>query len=699
MACTLHRSADLLLQALKTGSLPQMLQMPNRKRVNVSGTVAVVQATLPKPLRSKFRANHKSVAISKGQSQTVPESGASVLSTTLTATTAQVDSITSNRRNVVSTLDQNGPPMQSLSPPQLATGKGIHLVLCAALRDGLPAWWITRLPLVINKTLESVVHRADIVDSTSIHHMHDSLTSLAHRLFHPEHIMSHSSVWLGKVGHIAHLLHRAESGRPVRVLVLGGSITAGANCIPPGQAQQLAWRPKYYSGCAWPTRLADLAATLGPTVFGGAPQSTAVDIQHITFGGATSETGEAFVLRHKMWPKVWNGKGPHIIVNAFSSNDMNKFHLDHGAGRVNGSSTNMTVDEMRKQFVESFIRTVVEECDHPLLLLFNDYFGNEWGTLSNEIEGQTLLSELASHYNLPFVNYAGLLRRQVLEDPKEAVWGPNWFTGKGHSYVRQVHPGWKAHIAMTWVLAWNVMHAYEHTCHLAAAWANAEQGLPDQQWVAEHQDVHAEHHQRIPARLYSASTHLRNVSFADCKPPVSSNSHCAVHWHGSIDQDTLPVVTSNIVEQHSGWVCDGDHRKWGWRAMERGAMIIFRLPPAGGAHSPRARSKLELEYLRSFGSEWGTVLLQAHVSMPDKEEADALMGHQKTMKAARLASVLLNGQGGQAVSVSKMVVIEVPEETLSISLNLTLINGSSWKLQGMKLCSVLSDEEQTRKAA
>ena len=673
--------------------------MPNRVRVNVSGTVAAVQATLPDRLRSNFRANDKSVAISKGESQTVPGSGASVLSTTLTATTAQLDSIISNPRSVASTLDQNGPPLQSLSPPQLATGKSTNLVHCAALRDGLPAWWIARLPLVINKTLESVVHRADIADSTSIHHLHDSLTSLAHRLFHPEHIISHSSVWLGKVGHIAHLLHRAESGRPVRVLVLGGSITSGANCIPPGQAPTLAWRPKYYSGCAWPTRLADLAATLGPTVVGGAHQGTAVDIQHITFGGATSETGEAFVLNNKMWPKVWKGKGPDIIVNAFSSNDMNAYHLDHGAGRKNGTSTKTSVDEMRKQVVESFIRKVVEECDHPLLILFNDYFGNEWGTLSQEIEGQTLLSELASHYNLPFVNYAGLLRRQVLEDPKEAVWGPNWFTRNGHVYVRQVHPGWQAHVAMTWVLAWNVMHAYEHACHLAAAWANAEQGLPDQQWVAEHQDVHAEPHQRIPARLYSASTHLRNVSFADCKPPVSSNSYCAVHWHGSIDQDTLPVVTSNIVEQHSGWVCDGDHRKWGWRAMERGAIIIFRLPPVGGANSMRARSKLELEYLRSFGSEWGTVLLQAHASMPDQGKADALMGHQKTMKAVYLANSLLNGQGGQGVSISAMVVIEVPEGASSISLNLTLINGSSWKLQGMKLCLVPSGNIQTRKAA
>ena len=47
--------------------------MPNRARVNVSGTVAAVQATLPDRLRSNFRANdkHKSVAISKGEPQTV----------------------------------------------------------------------------------------------------------------------------------------------------------------------------------------------------------------------------------------------------------------------------------------------------------------------------------------------------------------------------------------------------------------------------------------------------------------------------------------------------------------------------------------------------------------------------------------------------------------------------------------------------
>lgn len=35
--------------------------------------------------------------------------------------------------------------------------------------------------------------------------------------------------------------------------------------------------------------------------------------------------------------------------------------------------------------------------------------------------------------------------------------------------------------------------------------------------------------------------------------------------------------------------------------------------------------------------------------MPDQGKADALMGHQKTMKAVYLANSLLNGQGGQGV--------------------------------------------------
>merc|ERR1719261_2036184 len=89
-----------------------------------------------------------------------------------------------------------------------------------------------------------------------------------------------------------------------------------------------------------------------------------------------------------------------------------------------------------------------------------------------------------------------------------------------------------------------------------------------------------------------------------CRRPVA----CSVLWHGSVDGEAIIAKTLSLLtgDGHEGWICDGDHAKWGWRALAKGSTLMFRFATrdSGGT-----RQRLTLDYMKSYGAEWGIVQL------------------------------------------------------------------------------------------
>ena len=538
------------------------------------------------------------------------------------------------------------------------------------------SWVISHLPAVLN---------ASVVGSVSPELRSTLLAQLANLTgsLTPS-TLENSRAWLGNVTHAARLLARVEGGETLRILVVGGSVTFGANCAQPLYTAKLGGSHAYIRDqqCAWPARLQSLVNTL----FG----RQAIDVESMAFGGYTSSTAVQDILRPRRWPARWHPHGPDIIIHAFATNDMNpafgkRTQQDSSAGRrLQGAGRHMLArlqshgtptaefERRRRDGLESFIRTVLSRCDHPLLIIFDDYLGNEWNVLEHELSGHSLLAHSAQHYGLFFTSYADMVRRWVLEHPAEGLLSPMWWYSNTvrqkrkpkHSpvlYGRQVHPGWQAHTAMAWSLAYNMILWYAAVCN-------------HQQWTAHRAAADAPRRALwLPPPLFNVSTQFDQLHWRECR--ADSGPDCSMHWSAMQAGADLPAEMAPFLLSSVGWTYDQQHKKWGWRPMQRRAPLRLSFSGKGSA--------LSILFMRSYGEEWGTMRVEIALDgAPSPAIVDRLPGY-----GAKNVSISVTATYRLPPAPIGPILHGIPDrDRRNVTVTMMLETGGKWKLQGMSMC-------------
>lgn len=237
----------------------------------------------------------------------------------------------------------------------------------------------------------------------------------------------------------------------VKILVMGGSVTAGVNAaaygapFKNGRGEVIFRRQHQVRFSAFLQRFLD--ETL-PNVF---------EIHTLALGGTNSETG-ATILELGLLPE--EATQPDVIIHAFSTNDM------HINTMKDAESQNLTHHEKRMEAVESFVRAALNQCParQPLLMILDDYLGNEQHEILELFDMTSVHAKIASYYGIGVASYANTVRHLVYSDTKENWFSPSgWYDSKG-VYKREIHPFFTAHMVMMWVILYNALDTAVSYC-------------------------------------------------------------------------------------------------------------------------------------------------------------------------------------------------------------------------------------------
>jgi hypothetical protein len=233
-------------------------------------------------------------------------------------------------------------------------------------------------------------------------------------------------------------LHAPKSRRrglpvppPVKIVVLGGSVTAGVNCFSGVGGSDL-------EKCAWPARMKGL--------INGMAQGDLVQVHVFALGGSNTNTATV-LLEYDLLPK--DAQNADIMINGYSTNDMHVKTIEEAAEE--GKTLTDKVFEMAQDFVRVALRPRPCQNQPPLLLWLDDYLGNEQRIILETTALSKAMHVLANYYGLGSVSYADAVRDWVYGDAHEILFSPGWYKGKGGKFSREIHPGQGAHMSMAWM--------------------------------------------------------------------------------------------------------------------------------------------------------------------------------------------------------------------------------------------------------
>eukprot|EP00586_Coscinodiscus_wailesii_P018257 CAMPEP_0172493530 /NCGR_PEP_ID=MMETSP1066-20121228/24978_1 /TAXON_ID=671091 /ORGANISM="Coscinodiscus wailesii, Strain CCMP2513" /LENGTH=731 /DNA_ID=CAMNT_0013263741 /DNA_START=75 /DNA_END=2270 /DNA_ORIENTATION=- len=483
---------------------------------------------------------------------------------------------------------------------------------------------------------------------------------------------------------------------PLRILVMGGSVTLGVRC---------AWNPitsqmgRYGRlGCAWPLRLEKFINLL--LGFDG------VEIENVSIGGTNSE------MATYMYQWGLLGRDPDIVIHAYSTNDMHVLSSEHA--RVRGLSLEDAVFET----TQSFIRAVLsprrrrrgagdEDCGGrrpPLLVFLNEYLGNEQREIVTTTAVGQIMTLLCGYYNVMSVSYADVVRDWVYADTKEGWFSPEWYDEKG-GFVREIHLPTGGHISIMWIIAYNFLNALTLFCShdTRKGGANTEgqygyhdnhNGLPtlkSQTPIANGPAIRAD--DIIPPEL-TKNTSLETISqlwheapaitasstSPNCPSSSSTPSLCPFAWVCGLqnmkdEKHLQAVMKSPRVVNLDGWVVEKESNKMGFVPQKPGASFTVSYE-----NLPTAVDSVTLMVMKSYGEKWDA----SRISVTVSEKGNAGDNWVPALEEREIT-----GFHESHVSVTYTYYMELKRELpmgSSLKMDIRLIGGSYFKIQGMAFC-------------
>ncbi|KAL3787197.1 hypothetical protein HJC23_010207 [Cyclotella cryptica] len=225
---------------------------------------------------------------------------------------------------------------------------------------------------------------------------------------------------------------------PLKILVTGGSVTAGHWCIdnPVGWDGGDGGAP--FKDCAWPSRLERHLRQM----FFNDPDVPGILVYNMAVG-ATSVDVATMILEYEMLPG--DLLSPDVILLAHSPNDANMLKLD----QLFYTHLNNAVQAAKR----------LRACDDdlPLVGIVDDNVGME--NISQAFETTARYYATASWYQLMMINYGNVVRHTLLQryqqNRTEPLLGGRF----------QIHGGMGFHISLAWTVVFNIISLMVEACY------------------------------------------------------------------------------------------------------------------------------------------------------------------------------------------------------------------------------------------
>jgi lysophospholipase L1-like esterase len=469
--------------------------------------------------------------------------------------------------------------------------------------------------------------------------------------------------------------------RPVKILLMGGSLIVGTHCRKLLSELNLSFRLPNRD-CTWSNRMGKfLNAWAGGEL---------VEVTKVAMGGTNTATGSV-ILQYDLIPQ--EARNPDIVFNAYSTNDM------HILTVLEAQSSNTTLRDKVFEMTQAFVRQVLQSCttkNPPLLLHMDDYLGNEQREIWDTTELSQGVQVLANYYGFSTMSYADTVRDIVYGDTSESWFSADWWgTGK---FEREIHPGMGMHISATWVAVYNMLNLVTTYCSLPAPhlvdsteYRPGVMGLPKL-----HDDVaqaKGKPHQR-PSGLPPPLTQdllIENVTAlwkhsqdeAACASQEQEQHHhevkCPFSWISglSLQQNNQTWIKEYFQQRASLWE--------GWQISNDGGKM--GLVPTKGT-----TSQLVLDFslsqpiravtffiMKSYGEKWEGSRLEVRVKSQDQSDAwkDIQIREMVGFHGKNTSEMYT-----EAIELSKPIPIGS-----SLRLGAKLVGGTTFKILGLAVCS------------
>ena len=436
------------------------------------------------------------------------------------------------------------------------------------------------------------------------------------------------------------LTQGAPQTRKLKILVMGGSLIVGANCRKVITDLNLGIKMPVKL-CVWPHRL----ETFLNKMLGG----DYVEVHKIALGGTNTQTGFV-MLDSNFLPD--EAKDPDIVINAYSTNDM------HILTVLQAQEGNQTLRDKVMEMTQDFVRSVMKDgpCA-PLLMIMDDYLGNEQREILHTTELSQATMVLANYYGFSSVSYGNVVRDIVYGDTHEYWISPEgWYDGNASdTMTREIHPGMGMHIITAWVAAFNMLHLAMTYCAIepfvnAMTTVDSDterpyetiQGLPRMRNTFAVPGKPKGRPAGLPPPLVK-SLSLENVTKvwkaakpvgALCHETKSDEERCPFSWFSGLSDQgknetyaqSLFSVTNPYMTENTGWDINTLGKKLGI------SPIPDRKQPLMTMEFENIQlSTVTLFYMKSYGKNWDNSKIAVTVTLDGKEFIrDELVGiHDK----------------------------------------------------------------------
>ncbi len=519
------------------------------------------------------------------------------------------------------------------------------------------------------------------------------------------------------------------SPRPVRVLIMGGSVTEGVNCAawPLGANGRASYKIK---ACSWPQRLSRMLNDM----FGSTRKHGNVfNVQVIALGGWNSKA-TLDLIRYDMLND--DNHAYDIIVNAFSTNDMHIISMNEAKAK------NTTLEASLFEVSQEWIRTVLEDYKRckgrklPLVLYYNDYIGNEQKGIMDIDTYSRVTNTLASYYGIGQVSYVDLVRHTVLGDTDET-----WFSANGWPN-RQIHPGRGFHIVTPWVFMYYFLEMSTTYCDMMVTNTlphmihppiedisseirhldeEAQEGGHDSNWTSSYDHVeglpslikNTTSMPKLPRLPMStpiglppalhANLTLDNVSKqwresevdaikaeeTACPEGGKAISPCVYSFMTGLTTTKFKNQLSRKINQHlthnDGWGVVWDHNKLGYAATKANATFTLEMTiPSSQTKPVRV---LKLLSMKSYGEKWEGSEMRMTASI-SSSSTSASPHNQNHTKAASMNILGIHDKNTSETYTHALVLeddqVAMPNDRLTVQFD--LVGGSTFKITGMLFC-------------
>jgi hypothetical protein len=428
-------------------------------------------------------------------------------------------------------------------------------------------------------------------------------------------------------------IENLDTERPLRILVIGGSVPAGTSCSKsPFEFLPNHDGPRVRHRCVWPSRL-------GAFLNQGAPL---FELDNMALGGTTSDMG-ALAIQYRLWEKE-----PDIIIASFAAND---YRLE-----VQAAFRNM------QQLVRA--SNTQRNCTSqlPLLVYLDDFFGWPSTSVQEQLDMHSSLKKLCEWNQFLVLSYVDVFSDYVMANVEH----DSVFKGPWHPRP-DPHGGRSFHITATWLFLYSFLQFAFDFCTqppaLTAKQGNAKYAVGNIP--------------QGPRPLLDDKLQFDQVGDlwrqnADCAEN-KIRTECDFLWIANrigrnaarFRGDVMKILEPKLVK-FAGWREGGDatKNKHGWEAFESNATFILSWTLAEDV------SDISIVSMQSYGDKWANSKLRMTVNQDSSFE--------------------WLGYHGDETSVSLPFEFHL-NETISkgdtISVEFRLIGGSSFKISGMMFCA------------